>query len=101
MNKHTQSITEDMGHLGAEARSLLETTADVTGERVGEARDRLTAALERGKVMYGRVREKAVQGAKATNKAVHEHPYQAIAIGIGVGALVGYVMGRRHASNHG
>jgi ElaB/YqjD/DUF883 family membrane-anchored ribosome-binding protein len=27
---------------------------------------------------------------------VHEHPYQAIAIGVGVGALIGYLLARRH-----
>jgi ElaB/YqjD/DUF883 family membrane-anchored ribosome-binding protein len=30
---------------------------------------------------------------------VHEHPYQAIAIGVGVGALLGYLIARRSSRN--
>jgi ElaB/YqjD/DUF883 family membrane-anchored ribosome-binding protein len=99
MNKHTQGTINDPGSLAEDARALLAATADVAGEKVGEARNRLAAALERGKEIYGRVREKAVEGAKAADEAVHEHPYQAIAIGVGVGAILGYLFARRCSRN--
>jgi ElaB/YqjD/DUF883 family membrane-anchored ribosome-binding protein len=70
-------------------------TADVAGEKVGEARMRLAAALERGKEICGRVREQAADGARAADQAVHEHPYQAIGLALGVGALIGYLAARR------
>ena len=95
MNKETQAISNDMGQLAEDARALMTATADVAGEKVGEARQRLAAALERGKKMYGRVREQAVEGAKVADETVHQHPYQAIAIGVGVGALLGYLITRR------
>jgi ElaB/YqjD/DUF883 family membrane-anchored ribosome-binding protein len=41
------------------------------------------------------VRDQAVAGAKATDEAVRAHPWQAVAIGVGVGALIGYLAGRR------
>jgi ElaB/YqjD/DUF883 family membrane-anchored ribosome-binding protein len=74
-------------------------TADVAGEKVSEARKRLSAALDRGREMYGRAREQAIEGAKVADEAVHEHPYQAIAIGVGVGALLGYLITRRCSRN--
>ena len=95
MNKQTQAISNDMGQLAEDARALMAATADVAGEKVGEARKRLAAALEQGKEIYGRVREQAVEGAKAADEAVHQHPYQAIAIGVGLGALAGYLLARR------
>jgi ElaB/YqjD/DUF883 family membrane-anchored ribosome-binding protein len=95
MDKQTQATSNDMGTLAEDAHALMAATADVAGEKVSEARKRLAAALERGKEICGRVREKAVAGAKATDEAVHEHPYQAIGIALGVGALVGYLIGRR------
>lgn len=95
MTKETQAISDDMGQLADDARALMAATADVAGEKVGEARQRLAAALERGKEVYGRVKERAVEGAKAADHAVHEHPYQAIAIGVGVGAVLGYLISRR------
>jgi len=99
MNKQTQAISDDMGQLAEDARALMAATADVAGEKVGEARKRLAAALDRGKEIYGRVREKAVEGAKATDEAVHEHPYQAIGIALGVGAILGYLVARRCSRN--
>ena len=99
MNNQTHTTGNDLGTLAEDARALMTATADVAGEKVGEARQRLAAALERGKEIYGRVREKAVEGAKATDEAVHEHPYQAIAVGVGVGAILGYLITRRCSRN--
>ena len=97
MKKPTQATSNDLGTLAEDARALMAATADVAGEKVGEARKRLAAALERGKEIYGRVKEKAAEGAKAADQAVHEHPYQAIGIAFGVGALLGYLVARRCA----
>jgi ElaB/YqjD/DUF883 family membrane-anchored ribosome-binding protein len=95
MSKHTPAPTNDIGSLAEDARELLAATADVAGEKVGEARKRLAAALERAKEIAANVRDKAVAGAKAADEAVHEHPYKAIAIGVGVGAIFGYLLARR------
>ena len=95
MSKETKALSNDMVQIAEDARALMAATADVAGEKVGEARKRLAAALERGREIAGDVRDKAIQGAKAADEAVHEHPYQAIAIGVGIGALVGYLLGRR------
>jgi ElaB/YqjD/DUF883 family membrane-anchored ribosome-binding protein len=99
MSKQTQAISNDMGQLAEDARALMAATADVAGEKVSEARKCLAAALESGKEIYGRVREKAVEGVKAADEVVHEHPYQAIGIAFGVGALIGYLVSRRCSRN--
>ncbi|HEV2436391.1 MAG TPA: DUF883 family protein [Verrucomicrobiae bacterium] len=95
MNKPNQTISNETDTLAADARALMAATADVAGEKAGEARKRLAAALERGKEIYGRVKGKAVKGAKATDRVVREHPYQAIALGAGLGAVIGYLVARR------
>ena len=99
MNKETQAVTNDIGQLAEDARALMAATADVAGEKVGEARKRLAAALDRARQIAASVRDKAVAGAKATDEAVHEHPYKAIAIGVGVGAILGYLLARRCSRN--
>ncbi len=99
MNQQTNAIGEDMSQLAEDARALLSATADVAGERVAEARKRVTAALENGKEIYGRVRDQAVKGAKVADQAVHEYPYQAIAVGVGVGAILGYLLSSRCSGN--
>lgn len=40
-----------------------------------------------------------IAGAKVTDAAIHRHPYQAIAIGVGVGALMGYLLARKSDRN--
>ena len=95
MNKHTQAASHDIGSLAEDARALMAATADVAGEKVGEARNRLSAALERAKEIAGNIRDKAVAGAKVTDQTIRENPYQAIAIGVGVGAILGYILARR------
>ena len=95
MNKSNPTASHEVSQLADDARALLAATADVAGEKVGEARQRLAAALESGKEIYGRVKDKAVAGAKVADQTVRENPYQAIAIGVGLGVLLGYLVGRR------
>lgn len=92
MSKHTQEIGNDIRSLAEDAGALMAATGDVAGDKVAEARKRLAAALENAK-------DKVIRGAKAVDETVHEHPYQAVAIGVGVGALIGYLLARRCASN--
>jgi ElaB/YqjD/DUF883 family membrane-anchored ribosome-binding protein len=99
MNKQKESTDSDLGTLAEDARALMAATADVAGEKVSEARKRLAAALERGKEIAGNVRDKAVEGAKVVDQKVRDNPYQAIAIGVGVGVLIGYFAARRCSRN--
>ena len=59
----------------------------------------LAAALERGRETYGKVRGKLIKGAEVTNEAVHNHPYRVVGIGLGLGALLGYLFAHRRL-NH-
>ena len=59
------------------------------------ATNRLSAAMDAAKDTYNRLQKKAVQGAKATDQAVHDHPYYAIGIAFGLGALAGFLWRRR------
>ena len=81
----------------SEGEALMGSSADLAEEKVGELHKRLAAALDHGKEMYGGVREKAVEKAKAADEAVHENPYQAIGIAFGVGALFGYLTSSRRS----
>ena len=97
MNKRNHHHTEEAGSLAEDARALLAATAEVAGGKVAEARARLTLALENAREVAGNVRDRAVAGAKATDKAVRKHPYKAIAIAVGTGALVGCALARRQS----
>ncbi|HTL56447.1 MAG TPA: DUF883 family protein [Candidatus Limnocylindrales bacterium] len=96
MDKQKRADENDLGTLAEDARALLTATADVAGDKVAEARKRLAAALDSGKQVFGQVREKAVESAKAADQVVRENPYQTMVITFGVGAVIGFLLGRRN-----
>jgi len=101
MNRQTRAISNDMIQLAQDANALVAATADAAGEQVVEARKRLADALERGKGLYTRVRDKEIEGVNEFETALVEHPYQAITIGVGFVALVGYLLSRRCRCHRG
>ena len=99
MSKRRHATHKDLGTLAEDALALMTATADVAGEKVAEARKRLAASLESAKEVVESARDQAVDYAKATDEAAHEHPYKAIGIAFGVGAFFGYLACRRCACN--
>jgi ElaB/YqjD/DUF883 family membrane-anchored ribosome-binding protein len=59
-----------------------------------ELRAKLEAATEKAKEVCKRLQDETLAAAKATDKAVREHPYQAIGIGFGLGLLIGVLATR-------
>ena len=55
----------------------------------GELRVKLEEAAAKAKAVCERLEEKTVEAAKAADKVVREHPYQAMGIAFGVGLLIG------------
>ncbi len=60
-----------------------------SGEQPAELREVLKAKLEQAKALCDDLQQKTVAAAKATDKAVREHPYQAMGIAFGLGVLIG------------
>lgn len=46
--------------------------------------------------MACRAKERVKKGAHAVNEAVHDHPYGALAVGAGLGILIGVLLRRGH-----
>ena len=96
MKRNQHSSHADFGSLADDAKALLAATAEVAEDKVVAARERLSEALERGQEAWESVQDRAIAGAKATDKAIRTHPYQSIGIAFGVGALLGYILSRRN-----
>jgi ElaB/YqjD/DUF883 family membrane-anchored ribosome-binding protein len=60
-----------------------------------DARARLTAAVETAKQSCQRWEDKAIEGAKTTDKVIHEHPYQSLGVGFALGILLGVLITRK------
>jgi ElaB/YqjD/DUF883 family membrane-anchored ribosome-binding protein len=94
MEKHEHADENNLKTLAQDARDLIAATADVAGDKVTEARKRLTAALDNGKVRFGRVRKGVTGQAKAADEVIRDNPYPAVFISFGVGALIAYLAAR-------
>lgn len=93
-----KEILTDLHALVAEAEKMLsEDVSEYTDEAVDSLRDRFEAAQARFAEVYGVARQKIVAGAKRTDIAIRENPYQALAIAAGAGLLIGLLVGRRSA----
>ncbi|MBC8096455.1 MAG: DUF883 domain-containing protein [Akkermansiaceae bacterium] len=99
MDNRSQNFGNDRGTIVGDGKALLDATAELAGQKAGEARKRLTAAMDSGKEIYGRVCEQTVAGAKVADQTIRNNPYQAIGIALSVGALLGYLISRRSSRN--
>jgi ElaB/YqjD/DUF883 family membrane-anchored ribosome-binding protein len=81
-----------------EARTRDINVGDVreTAENIaGRAREMGNAAVEKAQALYETASNKAIAGAKATDRAIRENPYQALGIAFGVGLLIGFLTRRK------
>jgi len=62
---------------------------------IEDAPQAIGALVEQGKELAGNFRDQAIASAKAAHKAVQKHPYKAIGIAVGVGAVLGFLLARR------
>jgi ElaB/YqjD/DUF883 family membrane-anchored ribosome-binding protein len=60
----------------------------------GELRVKLENVIEKAKETCERLQDRTAAAAKATDKTIREHPYQAIGIALGVGVLIGLLVSR-------
>ncbi|MDR0534375.1 MAG: DUF883 family protein [Verrucomicrobiales bacterium] len=95
-----EKLVEDVKDVISDAEAFIHATADDMGGKAGEARsklsDKVLAARERLKQIEGVVREKAIEGAKQTDRVIRDHPYEAIGIAFGVGLLIGILVSNRN-----
>lgn len=93
---NTERLLADLRRVVQDSEELLQATAGVAGDKASEVRARLTDALDTARRSCIRLEEKAIEGAKAADRAVREHPYPAMGIAFGVGLLIGVLVTRKN-----
>lgn len=58
---------------------------------------RFITVLKSTKELASCVRDSTVNSAKAADQSVHEHPYRALGIAVGIGAVLGVLAARRYS----
>ena len=89
-------LLEDLKALIADTKTLVaESVSERSGEALAALSERLGAAQERVTELYDDAKKKVVAGAKSTDATIREYPYQALAVALGVGVIVGALLSRR------
>jgi len=64
------------------------------GSKLDHLRSRLNGAKENLQDFYQNARKKIAAGAKQADETIRSHPYQSLAIALGIGVLLGAVIRR-------
>ena len=92
----TERLVKDLKTVARDAEDLIKATASDMSDKAKAARSRLAGALESARHSCETLQDKALAGAKATDKAIREHPYPSLGIAFGVGLLIGVLANRRN-----
>ena len=101
-NRHDSAATETPEQLVEHiSRLMSEAEAMIAGpvtegatSKLAEMKEKLEAARDQLTEVYGRARKGVVAGAKYTDETIRAHPYQSLAIALGVGVLLGALIRR-------
>ena len=92
---NTDKLVSDLKRVVRDSEELLQATAGAVGEKAQEMRDRLSDGLATAKRSLHQLEDRAIEGVKATDKVIREHPYQSIGVAFGVGLLIGVLVTRK------
>lgn len=93
--KAPEELVTELRGLVAEAERMLGESERASAAAVTAWCERFETARERMTAFYAATKGRVVEGAKTTDAAIRGHPYQALAIALGIGVLLGAVVSRR------
>ena len=68
--------------------------AEGASEKLNELRERFSDLQAKASNLYSDARRKVVAGARATDETIRTHPYESLALALGVGVLLGALIRR-------
>ena len=106
MNDATQTLKDGQARLSREVRDMVDDAEALlrhvvrdAGDGYDDARSRLERSLKKARAEIEgaehAVLDNARRAKQATDVYVHEHPWQSMGIGAGVGLLLGMLISRR------
>lgn len=99
LNAGTNRLADDFRTVVGDAEQLLRHATAQAGDGYNEARQRLEASLASARQELSAFEQSVSDGARrarrATDGYVRNHPWESIAVGAGIGVLVGLLIGRR------
>ena len=99
LNKSRSRLVQDFTTVLEDAQALLRHAAGDAGKGYADARQRLEKSIEQARERIGSAEEAMVASAREAGRSadgyVRSHPWESIAVGAGVGLLLGMLLARR------
>ena len=99
LNKSRSRLVEDFNTVLEDAQALLRHAAGDAGKGYSDARARLEDSVRRARERIGSAEEAMLESAREAGRSadgyVRDHPWESIAVGAGVGLLLGMLIARR------
>ncbi len=99
---HAQSpeqLIKNIQQLMEEVETVIAKSSDTAAggftDKLGELQDRFNGAKAKAAGYYKVARQKVADGASAADDAIRSHPYESLAVALGVGVLLGALLRRR------
>lgn len=90
-----EEMVEQLRSLIAEAEKVVSNgVSDTSSNVIADLRDRLQIGLEKLNEYYGGAKDKVIAGARRTDETIRAHPYESLAVALGVGVLIGALVRR-------
>jgi ElaB/YqjD/DUF883 family membrane-anchored ribosome-binding protein len=93
-----EEVAEHISRLMDEAEAMLVgPVSDRVADKFSDLRARMEHLQTKAMDAYGDARQKVVAGARVTDQTIRAHPYESLAVALGIGVLLGALIRR---SNH-
>lgn len=91
-----EQLIQNLRELITEAeKTIAASAAEQVEGRLADLRERLDSAKEKISDAYNGARQKVTDGARQADDTIRSHPYESIAIAVGVGVLLGALLRRK------
>lgn len=99
LNKSRSRLVQDFSTVLEDAQALLRHAAGDAGKGYADARERLENSVKQARERIGSAEEAVLESAREAGRSadgyVRSHPWESIAVGAGVGLLLGMLIARR------
>jgi ElaB/YqjD/DUF883 family membrane-anchored ribosome-binding protein len=95
MNQSVEEIVSEFHDLAASIDELLASANDSKDEVLMDLKAKAADRLKQARAALGRVERTAKEVATKSDDYVHDNPWTSIAVGAGVGLVIGLLIGRR------
>jgi ElaB/YqjD/DUF883 family membrane-anchored ribosome-binding protein len=94
-----EELISNIQKLMAEVESVIatggESATEAATSRLAALQDRFSTASEAVQGYYRTAKKKVTAGAEAADETIRSHPYESLAVALGVGVLLGALLRRR------